>query len=332
MWEGDQGEEFAVKRQSMHQVRRLLPMVAPAVSITYWWNPQAAHGQTIFVSVSSGQVGQYIETGSSITSSNSSFISDTNDPEGLAISGTNLYVTNFSDASVGEYSAISGTGTAAFATADMNEPLGIGVSGSNLYVGNFGINSGDDVNKYNASTGAVIINQYITGLSGPAELAISGSNLYVNNAEGGSVTAYNLTANAPLAGFSLTGLSSNFALAIYQNDLFVANESSGVVSEFNATTGASISPSFISSGLGHPTYMTVFGSDLYILDAGKDDVAEYDVSSGSAVAVNTSLITGLINPQGILVTVVPEPSRWSLLLGAVGLLPLRRMRKRRPAV
>jgi hypothetical protein len=321
-----------MKKNSLRQVRRLLPMMAPAVSMTYWWIPQAAHGQTVFVSVQSGQIGQYNESGGVITSSNTLFIEDLNDPDNMAISGGNLYVTNFSDASVGEYSASTGSGTASFATADMNEPLGVGVSGTNLYVGNFGVSPGSDINKYNAVTGAVIMNQFITGLSGPAEIAISGNDLYVTNAEGGSVGEYNLTTGDAVPGFSLTGLSSNFAIAISGNDLFVANESTGVVSEFDATTGDSLSSSFISSGLKHPTSMTVFGPDLYILDAGNDDVAEYDISSGTAVVVNATLITGLINPNGILVTLVPEPSRWAPLLVGAGFLALRRVRPRRAAV
>ena len=63
------------------------------------------------------------------------------------------------------------------------------------------------VGEYNATTGAVINANFITGLNGPVGLALSGNNLFVANFGGGTVGEYNATTGAAINANFITGLN-----------------------------------------------------------------------------------------------------------------------------
>ena len=91
------------------------------------------------------------------------------------------------------------------------------------------------VSEYNASTGALIKADFITGLSTPNALLLSGSDLLVAN-EAGSVGKYNASTGAAINQSFITG--TNFqpiGLALSGTDLFVANISNDTVGKYNAT-------------------------------------------------------------------------------------------------
>ena len=123
------------------------------------------------------------------------------------------------------------------------------------------------------------------------------------------------------------------------NDLFVTSYLGPgligpMVGEYDATTGAAINPSFI-TGLNGATGLAVSGNDLFVLNEGSGlgtgTVGEYNATTGAAL--NAGFITGLDVPTGLaVVSVVPEPSTWSMIaIGGVALLGIMLRKKQRAA-
>ena len=112
------------------------------------------------------------------------------------------------------------------------------------------------VGEYDATTGAAINANFITGLISPAGLALSGNNLFVSNFGSTTVGEYNATTGAAINANFITGLNGPAGLALSGNDLFVANQSGTTVGEYDATTGAAINANFI-TGLNSPVGLAV---------------------------------------------------------------------------
>src|SRR5271166_6737806 len=104
-------------------------------------------------------------------------------------------------------------------------------------------NGFDRVGKYDATTGAAINANFITGLSQPTGLALSGNNLFVADYSNNSVGKYDATTGATINADFITGLQSPLALASSGNILFVAYDRT--VGKYDATTGAAINANFI---------------------------------------------------------------------------------------
>jgi hypothetical protein len=108
------------------------------------------------------------------------------------------------------------------------------------------------VGEYNASTGAAINANFITGLNQTYAIALSGNNLFVTNNGGSTVGEYSATTGAAINSNFITGLSYPSGLVLSGNNLFVANVGSDTIGEYNVTTGAAINANFI-TGLNIPT-------------------------------------------------------------------------------
>jgi hypothetical protein len=124
------------------------------------------------------------------------------------------------------------------------------VLGDTLFVANYG---DDTIGEYDATTGATINANFITGLQNPTGLAVLGNTLFVANQTSnsgspmfipGTVGEYNSTTGAAINVNFITGLSSPGGLAVSANSLFVVNGDVGpnldTVGEYNSTTGAVI--------------------------------------------------------------------------------------------
>jgi hypothetical protein len=95
-------------------------------------------------------------------------------PGSIAVSGSNLFVANFSADTIGEYTTSGKTVNAALITG-LDGPSGIAVSGSDLFVTNTfgGTIGGGTIGEY-TTAGATVNAALISGLSDPAGIAISG--------------------------------------------------------------------------------------------------------------------------------------------------------------
>jgi DNA-binding beta-propeller fold protein YncE len=122
-----------------------------------------------------------------------------------------LYVANYLNSTVGDFSASTGSAIAGFTSpAEITGPSGLAVSNGDLYVENFG-SDGDEANgigEFTAATGAVMDATLIGGLDGPTGLALLGGDLFVVNEAGNSVGEYDDTSGNPVDGFvSPSGLN-----------------------------------------------------------------------------------------------------------------------------
>ena len=161
---------------------------------------------------------------------NASFITGLPSILAVAVSGNNLFVavaggpSGTFGSSVGEYDVSTNPATlikANFITG-LNGATGLAVSGNNLFVANAGNGT---VGVYNATTGAVINANLITGLTArlgvSTGLAVSGNNLFVANftspgADTSTVSEYNVSTNTATlikANF-ITGLNGLVGLAV----------------------------------------------------------------------------------------------------------------------
>src|SRR5450759_241341 len=162
----------------------------------------AAHAQIFVVNTSADTIGEYTNSGATV---NASLVSGLSVPWGIAVSGSNLFVTNqfnsqMADGTIGEYNAITGAAVNASLVSGLNEPLGIAVSGSNLFVTSSG----------NGTSGAGTIGEYTTSGATVNASLISGSGFYPTNI---AVSAAPVSAPVPepstyammLAGLGLIG-------------------------------------------------------------------------------------------------------------------------------
>jgi WD40 repeat protein len=98
-------------------------------------------------------------------------------------------------------------------TSPAANAYGLALSSNGLYLFVAGYNSGT-VGEYDATTGAVINANFITGLSYPTGLAVVGNTLYVTSAQVGSasnaslLSTYNATTGAVINANFITGLPS----------------------------------------------------------------------------------------------------------------------------
>jgi DNA-binding beta-propeller fold protein YncE len=318
-----------------------------AIITMLWAVPWASRAQVLYISNqgSSDTVGAFdATTGAAIAGFN--FPGGVFLPEGVALSGNNLYVTNRGANQVRVYNATTGAATATFTTttsSGLSAPLAIAVSGNTLYVVNY---STLYVTAYNATTGAAIPGfTRITGLDFPMGLTVSGNTLYIASSGSSSILAFNATTGATITSYVspavasfnyLGGLAGPWGLAISGNTLYVANtggSSDGTfptIDAYDLTTGASIAGYTPPTGLSMPTDVVVSGNALYVTDLGSNKVDEFNATTGAP-------ITGFISPSGLqlpgfIAIAAPEPGSCALLaVGAGGLLILRRPSKAAPS-
>ena len=99
-----------------------------------------------------------------------------NSPQGVAVSGSNLFVMFALTGTIGEYDANTGAAINTSLVSGLSHSLtGIAVSGTNLFVAHDSV-----VGEYDANTGAVINASLVTGLNATG-LAIVGNDLFVDN-------------------------------------------------------------------------------------------------------------------------------------------------------
>ena len=117
---------------------------------------------------------------------NGSFITGLSIPEGIWLSGNNLYVANnaevndvnppLTNGTIGQYNATTGAAINASLVSGLNQPAGVAVLGNDLFVSSLPIGSESSsigiVGEYDATSGAAINANFITGLADPQGLFV----------------------------------------------------------------------------------------------------------------------------------------------------------------
>ena len=204
-----------VKTMNIRKTIQLLALALP-VLLTATMKAQSL----IYVSDNEANtIGEYTDSGSTV---NASLMTGLNDPGGIAISGTNLFVANSGNGTIGEYTTSGAIINASLITG-LNSPVGIAISGTNLFVLN---QSSGTIGEYTTS-GAVINDSLITGLSVPEGIAISGAILFVGNLENGNIGEY--TTSGGTINASLINEGNPDCFAISGTNLFVTDSGSAII-------------------------------------------------------------------------------------------------------
>ena len=224
---------------------------------------------------------------------------------GIAVLGTMLanvqaqsfYVSLPDSNTVGEYSPGGGPINAKLITTGLNRPIWMAVSGNTLFVAN---TANGTIGAFNATTGAPINANFITGASGG--IAVSGNTLFVVGgaafAGTGTIGEYDASTGTVINAKFITGLTAPRTVAVSGNTLFVTctrpgpagSVLPGIISAYNATTGEVINANFV-TGLRNPQGLAVSGNNLFVADADRDTISEYDATTGSVI--NANFITGV---------------------------------------
>ncbi len=221
----------------------------------------------------------------------------------------------------------------------INTPVSaLAVLGNDLFIG-----SPDGVSKYDATTGALIDANFISGISVTA-LTVSGDNLlvgihpyfalysalngalfdhdFMNVGEGNEIAVTALSSNAIFASTTVTSAVGQYSIAgtLLKTNFITLSSPGGAGSlavlgnnlflengsEYNASTGDLINANFDIGG-----QLAVSGDYLFALNG--QNLVEYDITG----TVISNHLLG-IKPEYLAVVSVPEPSTWMML--SVGLL------------
>jgi hypothetical protein len=220
-------------------------------------------------------------------------------PDVMAVHGTDLFVANGLGASVTELNA--STGALVRVIYGFNYPVDMALAGDDLFVLS---NQGDSVTEVNASTGALVkvISSSAYQLVAPRVMAVSRDDLFVahltEDGDANAVTEINVATGALVR--ILSGPAYKFSdpssMVAVGGDLFVANytgyrspllnAAGDSVTEVNASTGALVkvisAPRY---SLDSPDSMAVLGDNLFVANSGGNSVTELNASTGALVRV-----------------------------------------------
>ncbi|WP_295956188.1 beta-propeller fold lactonase family protein [Rhodoferax sp.] len=234
----------------------------------------SADGKFAYVSfLDSSAIGIY--TVSSTTGALTAFGSGTAQSAGygLAISPNSkyLYVSNYGDASVSQFTIGSSGTLTAMSTASVAagvNPYGVAVSPDGLYV-------------YVANSSGNTISQYAVGSTG-ALAALTPASVSVTGSGTGPV---------------------NLAIDPSSKYVYVTLANSAKLAQFSIGTGGvltSLSPTSVSTGTTpHAVVVGPGGRYVYVTNAGDNTVSQYSISSGKLTALPSATVTTGTNPRGI---------------------------------
>jgi hypothetical protein len=276
--------------------------------------PTTARGQIFIEFARSGTVGEYILSGDTV---NAGLVSGLIFPDGIAVSGSDLFVANGDGGSIGAYST-SGATVNASLVSGLGGPWGLAACGSDLFVVNNGRGTIGEYTTSGATVNASLVSDL--GAGDPIGIAVSadGSDLFVVNNSRGSIGEYNAVTGAAINASLVSGLADPSYIVVSGSDLFVTSYSS--VGEYT-TSGATVNASLIPGWYGD---IVASGSDLFILNGQTHTVGEYTTSGAT---INASLISGLSSDAFGIAVEVPEPATGSMLLIAAAGILLRGRRR-----
>lgn len=273
-----------------------------------------AHCQIFVTYPNDSTVGAYTTSGSTISAS---YITGFNTPEGIAVSGTDVFVSDFGTGTIGEYTTSGQTVNATLITG-LYRPFGIAISGTCLYVAN------DQATLAEYSTSGALVNATLVPALADTdtfELAVSGSYIFTLGALG--VNEYT-TSGVKVNTSGLFVDSDPNCMAVSGTNLYVGNYD-GSMSVFN-TAGATEN-SKLFTGLNDPVAIAFAGSDMFIANAGGGGrISEYTTSG---TPLDATLVTDINYVGGMAIAEpVPEPDTWGMLvLGTMLFLNFGRRRK-----
>lgn len=234
---------------------------------------------------------------------NPTFITGVTNPQGIAVSGSNIFVGNqTAPGTIAEYN-LDGTAVNTSLISGVN-PAGIAINGTNIYVANAGAYA--TVGEYNLD-GTPVNPSLITGVTAANGIAISGTNLFVaNHSSGGVIGKYTLDGTVVNAAL-ISGLLNPAGIAISGTNLYVVDFGFGKVGKYGLD-GTIVNTKLISVTL--PVLLNgiaINGGKLYVLYSSgvvNGSVGEYNLDG---TVINSSFISGLSNGLNYGISFTPPP-------------------------
>ncbi|MDE2129590.1 MAG: hypothetical protein KGJ74_07975 [Betaproteobacteria bacterium] len=259
--------------------------------------PGAGTASSTSTSASSGGTssGSTTATGQPINVSGFSY------PQGLAVSGSTLYVANTNGQSISvitltppNYPKTSFSLNYATGALPLTQPTGLVVSnqGTTLYVANWssaGSSGGQTgpgfIDAVDIATGNVTL--LAKGLNNPDGLALSadGNSLFVANHGSNDVLQISTTGGTTIATYSYPASSAIYPWSVYADSSYVyATNSNGTVSKWAiVSSGTSSSPTTVTT-LASPAGITGANDVLYIANYSAQTISKVDPTSGTILA------------------------------------------------
>ncbi|HTU24583.1 MAG TPA: hypothetical protein VMF30_04250, partial [Pirellulales bacterium] len=242
-------------------------------------------------------VGEYTTSGTVV---NATLISGLDDPEGIAVSGGDLFITcnnsSLLAGSIAEYTTSGALVNAALVTG-LASPRGIAISGNDIFVGNTAQSS---VGEY-TTAGAVVNADFINGVVA-AGIAVSGQDVFVlNSGDGGPTTVVEYTTAGVAVGSNplVTLPVAAEGIAVSGGDLYITRDD-GEVREY--TTSGQVVGAPTVTGLVSAEGIVISGQNIFVTTAGLTlngggAIAEFAVGHNIATADDVDTL----NPQPDLV-------------------------------
>jgi hypothetical protein len=257
-------------------------------------------------------------------SNSTEIVSGLSSPQGLAVSGSTLFVLSTGGGgSIRSYN-LDGTGGTTLVSSGLGSAQSIAASDSNLFVTNFVGAGGGSILKYNLNgTGGSTL---VPGLTSPFGIATQGSDIFVSG--NGQISQFNRDTGA--TGFATAASGNLLGVAASGSHLFVTLNGNPLY-DFHSGSGA-LQNTF-SDSVGADAYgVAADGTYVYFTNYTGNSVGRYmlDGTAGSL-----SFITGVTNPLGIAISTsaIPEPTTYAAILGllALGAGGVRESRRRKRA-
>lgn len=243
-------------------------------------------------------------------------------PRGIAIapSGTSVYVANWNDSTLSQYSRAAGGGLTPLAPATVATGTGcVGVAvspdGTSVYVCN---NSSLSVSQYSRAPGGTLTPLAPATVStggGAWGVAVSpdGTSVYVTNYSGSwSVAQFSRAPGGTLTPLSpATVLTGNNPIAVVVspdgNSVYVLNQSSNSISQFSRAPGGTLTPlapATIATG-NSPQGIAISpdGTSVYVANATGNTVSQYSRAvSGLLTPLAPATVPSSGSPSGVAVS------------------------------
>lgn len=223
--------------------------------------------------------------------SQSTVVTNVNNPWGLAISDGILYIGEHGDNQVTSYDTNDANAALETIAGGLSGVSAVGVVGNELFIGE---RTSYAVSKVDLTDSSGELVACTTMEFPPIGFAEHSGYLYTGQREGNQVSRINLAAGCPTT-FStpLSGLDQSYGLGIKDDNLYVSQSNIGTISVVDLSTGKFVVNDLV-SGLSTPGGMTVVDNTLYIADFGSGNLESVDLSAEVPEVV--TVLTNLDGP------------------------------------
>jgi hypothetical protein len=227
-------------------------------------------------------------------------VGDLMEPRGMAITGTTLYVANFSGASVEIYDITipaAPVRITQFNGVNLGGPNFLAITGTTLYVSSIA----EVVDIYDITNPIAPVHVTDFAAAGSADMAITGTTLYLASFFDNVVAIYDIT--IPTAPVFVTQFNAHFSgptgLAITGKTLYVTNQGGSTVQIYDISNPTNPVHVTQFSSSGTPTDAIVIDNILYVTGFNNDNVSIFDISNPIAPVFVKSFNGVLNQPFGL---------------------------------